>query len=133
MIAVDTNVIVRFLMRDDEKQWTRADRLMRGETAILVTDTVLLEAVWVLESIYGLSATDVAPALGRLVGLDNVVLDDAEVVEAAIEAYLDGLDFADMMHVLRSRNAGATTFATFDKTMIRSSRRRHPELEIAEP
>lgn len=133
MIAVDTNVIVRFLMRDDEKQWTRADRLMRGESAILVTDTVLLEAVWVLESIYGLPATDVAPALGRLMGLDNVVLDDAEVVEVAIEAYLDGLDFADMMHILRAHTAGATTFATFDKTMIRRSRRRHLELEITEP
>jgi predicted nucleic-acid-binding protein len=71
MIAVDTNVLVRFLTRDDAPQADRAVRCMR-HAEVLVLDTVLLETVWVLTSAYSFSRSEISVALRRLLGLPNV-------------------------------------------------------------
>ena len=73
MIAVDTNVLVRFLVRDDAKQAARAAALIQANE-IWVCKTVLLETEWVLRSLYGFSPESLAGALRSLAGAQNGVL-----------------------------------------------------------
>lgn len=117
MIAVDTTVLVRLIVADDEGQGKRAAELFARTAQVLVAKTVVLETAWVLQSAYGFSRNDVAGALRRLAGLSNVVLEDAEQVAFALDLTSCDVDFADALHVAACREAG--TFYTFDRRLIR--------------
>lgn len=120
MIAVDTNVIVRLIVNDDDAQVAVARRLMqRGE--ILVTSTVVLETEWVLRSVYNLGPQEILGGLTRLFGLENVETENPAGIAKALSGYAKGMDFADAMHLAQS--AGATSFATFDKSLSRTAKR----------
>jgi predicted nucleic-acid-binding protein len=120
MIAVDTNVLVRFLVRDDAKQAARAASLL-GENQIWVAKTVLLETEWVLRSLYGFSGEEVAPALRGIAGLPSVSLEDEAGVAKALGWLEHGVDFADALHLA---SAGpALRFATFDRRLARQVKR----------
>lgn len=86
--------------------------------------TVLLEAAWVLESVYELSAAEAARALRGLLGLPKVQVEDAGAVAAALEATGRGLGLADALHLLRAPHG--VEFATFDRGFARSGRRLRP-------
>lgn len=129
MIAVDTNVLVRLLVGDDLTQRDRAAALFAHAEAILIAKTVLLEAAWVLQSAYAFPRTDVADALGKLAGLPNVVVEDAERVAQALGHAQRGVDVADALHVASSSEA--ETFYTFDQRLIRQAGAQG--LVIAEP
>ena len=116
MVAVDTNVIVRLLVNDDERQGAQARRLFESEE-IWIGVTVLLEAAWVLESVYELSAKETARTLRGMLGLPNVHVEDAGAVAAALEAADRGLEFADALHLLRTPEE--TEFVTFDRRLAR--------------
>ena len=119
MIAVDTNVVVRLLVNDDRQQGAVARSLFESEE-VWVGVTVLLEAAWVLESIYGLSVKDVVKALRGVLGLPNVRAENAAAVAAALSAAGTGLELADALHLARSpENA---EFATFDRGLARAGR-----------
>ena len=120
MIAVDTNVLVRFLTRDDTKQATRAAELIRGNE-IWVCKTVLLETEWVLRSLYGFSPETLAGALRALAGFHTVFLEDEEAVAKALDWFKDGLDFADALHLASAGNA--RRFATFDRRLAKQASR----------
>ena len=120
MVAVDTNVLVRFLTRDDPRQAARAAALLRSEQ-IWLAKSVLLETEWVLRALYGFAPDRVLEALQSLAGLPNVHLEDPPVVAGALEWSRQGLDFADALH-LASRGP-AQTFATFDESLVRRVRR----------
>lgn len=122
MIAVDTNVAVRMLMRDDERQWAVADRVFRTSRIWLAT-TVLLEIEWVLRGGYGLEAKEIAGALRRLCKLENVSLENAEALDAALEALEGGFDFADALHATTSASSGVERLVTFDKAFASRARR----------
>jgi len=111
MLAVDANVLVRFLTADDAKQAQRALALIR-DTPIWVAKTVLLETQWVLHSLYGFGAERVATSLEGLLGLPNVFVEDPQSVQRALSWFAAGLDFADAVH-LASRG-GSEAFVTFD-------------------
>ncbi len=111
MLAVDTNVVVRFLTADDPKQSQRAFALIR-DTPVWVAKTVLLETEWVLRSLYGFGVERVAAAFQDLVGLPTVHVEDARAVQRALGWFAAGLDFADALH-LASRDR-AEAFVTFD-------------------
>lgn len=119
MIAVDTNVVIRLLTRDDERQYRRARRLFERET-IYIPDTVLLETGWVLRAVYELSREHIFGALSGLIGLPNVQIDRLEQVETALNWYRDGLDFADALHLAASGHC--ETLATFDKAFVKSAK-----------
>lgn len=123
MIAVDTNVAVRLLVADDETQANEARRLFETHE-VWIGATVLLEAAWVLTSVYELSPTDAAAALKRLLGLPNVRVEDAGIVAAALDASAIGLDFADALHLLRAPDD--VEFATFDRSLAKSGRKLRP-------
>jgi len=112
VVAVDTNVLVRLITKDQAAQAARASRLLQKEQ-VWVAKTVLLETDWVLRSLYGFAQQDVGDALRKLAGLPSVELEDASAVAQAL-AWLDaGIDFADGLH-LASRGE-ANSFATFDE------------------
>jgi predicted nucleic acid-binding protein len=76
MLAIDTNLIVRYLVGDDPGQAARARRLIDNNDVFVCT-TVLLETEWVLRSVYGFSAAQCAKALSDFAGLPGVSLEDA--------------------------------------------------------
>lgn len=111
MIAVDTNVLVRLVTGDDPEQTRRAAALFASER-ILVAKTVLLECEWVLRYSYGFDSAAIRDAFEKLLGLAQVQMEDALVVDDALALYARGMDFADALHVASSRTAEA--FVTFD-------------------
>lgn len=120
MIALDTNVVVRFLVNDDPTQFQRARALIaRGD--IFIAPTVLLETEWVLRAGYRFRPHDIRRFLRALLGLPGVTIDDPIRVARALDAYDAGFDFADALHLAFSDRA--ETFATFDTQLVRRGRR----------
>ena len=116
MHAVDTNVIVRYLLGDDPEQSRRARSLI-GHEPVFVPRTVVLEAEWVLRAVYGMPAKRVIAALRDFAGLPGVSVEDASLVATAMDWAEGGMDFADALHLAAS--TGCDTFVTFDKTFAR--------------
>lgn len=119
MIALDINIVVRYLVEDDVAQTDRAEAVLRG-AGVLIPKTVLLEAEWVLRSIYRQDRAAIGDGLTRILGLPGVEIEDAPAVPRALDWFKQGLDFADALHLASS--AGAEAFATFDRTLQRKAR-----------
>ncbi|WP_019956757.1 PIN domain-containing protein [Yoonia vestfoldensis] len=119
MIAIDTNVLVRFLTQDDPEQAAAASALMRGLTQAapgFICREVMLELVWVLERAYGFSRVDVTVALEGLLAAVEIEIEAADDVGTALFRYRDeGFGFADLMIAAAARRAGATSLVTFDR------------------
>lgn len=115
MLAIDTNVIVRYLTGDHPEQSERAKALIDGRPVFVAT-TVLLETEWVLRSTYGFAASDIVKALVGFVGLPTVTLEDAGLAAKALDGAAQGLDFADALHLAAAQ--GRDGFATFDQRFI---------------
>ena len=98
MRAVDTNVVVRFLTRDDPAQASRAKAVIEAGD-VFVGTTVLLETEWVLRSVYGFAREDVARALGALAGLPGVSVESPVLFGEALQRTESGMDFADALHL----------------------------------
>jgi predicted nucleic-acid-binding protein len=111
MLAVDTNIIIRFLTDDDPEQSPRAHALIAAND-IWVGTTVILEAAWVLRSIYHCSPTQVCEAFRLLGGLPRLKLENAVAIHEAIALHEAGMDFADALHFTTASNCEA--FVTFD-------------------
>ena len=112
MIALDTNIIVRFFTRDDEKQYKKAYVLLQSE-AVFIPDTVILETEWVLRFAYGFSPAAISAALRKLLGLRNVQLANAAQMAQVIDWHEKGLDFSDAMHLAGCEEC--EKLYTFDK------------------
>ena len=118
MIAVDTNVVVRFLVWDDEVQAERARHvIMSGE--VLVPRTVLMEIEWVLRFAYRMERTAIGAALEDFLGIPGVVPEDADQIRRALTWYKRGLDFADAIHLAASDKT--ERFVTFDAAFRRGA------------
>jgi predicted nucleic-acid-binding protein len=130
VIAVDTNVVVRFLARDDLVQASRAKTLLETGSVFLPR-TVVLETEWVLRTIYGFGRAAIADGIVKLVGLPGVEVEEAATVAQALEWYEHGLDFADALHLASSGRA--ETFATFDRALRRKARRLAGAIAVITP
>lgn len=119
MLAIDTNVVVRYLTGDHPRQSPRARALVDGED-VFVSTTVLLETEWVLRSVYGFEAAEVCRALRSFAGLPRVSLEDGTLVATALERVASGMDFADALHLGRAETCDG--FVTFDQRFIRVAR-----------
>lgn len=120
MIALDTNILVRFLAKDDEAQLRKVLGLLgREDTTFFVCDLVLVESQWVLRSIYEWTCSEVADAFARLTSIHNLEFENEAHLRVAIKALKGGADLADELIVRTSRERGAESFATFDKGIIR--------------
>lgn len=112
MIALDTNLLARLLLRDDEAQHAQARALMQDNAQLTAPVTVMLELVWVLEA-NDCTPVEIVHGLNLLLGLPNFVPQEREALRSALQAYASGLDFADALHLALSRDS--RQFATFDK------------------
>ncbi|WP_441234834.1 type II toxin-antitoxin system VapC family toxin [Bradyrhizobium sp. 930_D9_N1_4] len=119
MLAIDTNLIVRYLTGDHVKQSARARALIDGEK-VFAAVTVLLEVEWVLRSAYAYPAADVVRALRGFAGLPTVTVEDGAMVAAALDLAATGMDFADALHLTRSGHCEA--FVTFDRKLVRAAK-----------
>ena len=119
MLAIDTNLIVRYLTGDHPKQSPRARTLIDGQP-VFAPVTVMLEAEWVLRSTYDHRPADVARALRAFAGLPTVTVEDASVIAAALDLAENGMDFADALHL--GRSAHCEGFATFDRKFIKAAK-----------
>lgn len=120
MNAVDTNVVVRFLVHDDLKQSAAADRIF-ASGPVWIAKTVLLETEWVLEKLYGYPQRAIREALLGLLGLKNVHIEDAGDVAAGLALAFQGIELADALH-LAGRPQGAA-FMSFDQALVRRASR----------
>src|SRR5262249_19612998 len=122
MIAVDTNVLVRFLVEDDPQQTKRADALFRRVAAkgerLFVSDIVLCELVWVLEIASGVQRGEIAETIANLSRAREVDFGHSDLIQRALHAFRAGRgDFADYVIRERALAAGASAIATFDKRL----------------
>lgn len=118
MRAIDTNVIVRFLTRDDPEQAAKARRLIAGGE-IFVASSVLLESEWVLHSAYGFAATEIVQALRAFSGLPDISLEDEPLIARALDWTEQGMDFADALHLGRAE--GCSAFVSFDRQLAKAA------------
>lgn len=119
MLAVDTNVIVRYLT-NDHPQSPRARDLVNAQ-AVFVPVTVILELEWVLRSAYGYLSSDVVRAIRLFAGLPTVTVEEEAIVAAALDLAEQGMDFADALHL--SKAARCEAMASFDQRFVKAAKR----------
>lgn len=116
-VAVDTNVLVRAVVRDDPAQASVAARVLAEAELIAVALPCLCEFVWVLRRVYGLQASDVASAIRALLAVANVET-NRPAVEAGLSLLEAGGDFADGVIAFEGNWLGGETFFSFDKEAV---------------
>jgi predicted nucleic acid-binding protein len=123
VIAIDTNIIVRLLTRDDAAQHELARKLFSRES-IYIPDTVILETEWVLRFAYEFECRDICTAFRKLFGLKNVRLNNGQLVAQVIDWYEQGLDFADAFHLALSQKH--PRLKTFDDRFVKRAGKLSP-------
>ena len=119
MLGVDTNLVVRYLTGDHPKQSIRARKLIdAGETYVGIT--VMLEAEWVLRSVYEYQPGDVCRALRAFAGLPGVSVEDESLVATALDRVERGMDFADALHLGKAGHCEA--MVTFDRKFVKAAK-----------
>ena len=119
MPAVDTNVLVRLITRDDARQVRAAEAFVAG--GAWVSQLALVEATWVLASAYSLDAERVAQAVDMLLDHKQLVVQDRDVVAAALVLFRrrPSLGFSDCLMIELARKAGHAPLGTFDATLAK--------------
>ncbi len=124
MLGIDTNVLVRYLVCDDEAQFEKANRLIKreigaGET-VFVSLPVLLETEWVLRSRYGLKKAEIIEAISGLLDATEIQFEAEPAIEESLNLWKDGTaDFADCLIGAHNRRLGCRATATFDAKAAR--------------
>jgi len=119
MLGIDTNVLVRFLVRDDQTQFEKARKLLKRVVSngrrVFINQLVLLETEWVLRTRYGLAKTQMLETISGLLDAPDIQLEDEPAVEEALFIWRDAnADFADCLIGARNRRLGCRTTVTFD-------------------
>ena len=117
MRTVDTNVLVRLVVRDADEQVAATDEFVAA--GAWVSHLVLAETLWVLASVYALISEQLAMAVRMLLQHDAIVLQEADVVEAALDTFHDHskVTLADCLIVEIARKAGHEPVGTFDRAL----------------
>ncbi len=112
MIAIDTNILLRYLLEDDEKQSAQATRLIQGEGKVLVTDAALVETVWTLKGKrYQITKSEIIETILQLFQETNLHFEDGQVVWKALSDFKNAkpvkgkeADFSDALIVCKGRS-----------------------------
>ena len=120
MRAIDTNVLVRLIARDDPRQANSADRFVANGAWVSVL--ALAEATWVLGTVYEFSAAELATAIEMLLNHKDLTLQDSDVVAAALDLYRSrpALGFSDCLTLHLARKAGHLPLGTFDRALAKA-------------
>jgi len=119
MLAIDTNIVVRYLTNDHPEQSPRARKLVDGQ-AVFVAVTVILEIEWVLRSTYGYRPVDIARAMRSFAGLPTVTVEDGAIVATALDQAEQGMDFADALHLGKASHCEG--MASFDRKFVKAAK-----------
>ena len=119
MRAVDTNILVRLVTRDDAKQLAAAEAFV--EEGAWVSHLALAEATWVLAAVYGRQARQIAKAVEMLLNHKQLTLQDSEAVAGALQGFRKrpALGFSDCLMLEVARRAGHLPLGTFDRRLAR--------------
>lgn len=121
MIAFDTNALVRLLIEDDARQARHVRQIVEHTeadgTPIVILSEVLIETVWVLESVYNCTRSEVAQFLETLQSIPTFSLADAIPVREATRRYKKGGDFADYIIVGKAKSENVDKLISFDKKL----------------
>ena len=126
MPALDTNILVRYVVQDDSAQLAAAKRLItrcveEGQS-LFVPVTVMLELEWVLRSSFEFRKDDVIHVVSSLLSATELSFESEHALEVALHLFREGTaDFADCMHVALASQAGEQPLWTFDKRAARIS------------
>jgi len=143
MIAIDTNVLLRYLLADDMDQYVKAKHLIESNAAVLITDIVLVETVWTLTGKrYGLDKKSVGDVIRGLIGDGAFRFESSQVLWSALMNYQGAkmirgksLDFADALIVQKAHDIAGKYgeplegFYSFDKAVEQLPGARAPGLE----
>lgn len=116
-ITIDTNVLVRAVVRDDVKQAQAAAKLLKEAELIAVSLPCLCEFVWVLRRVYNFGQHDISAALDALLDTSNVVV-NRPAVEAGLTLLKAGGDFAEGLIAYEGSWLGGDTFVSFDQKAV---------------
>lgn len=130
MIALDTNVLARYLLADEPRQFAAAKRVLSGADECTAPLTVFLELVWVLEA-RELQRDDIARGLRALLGLVHFKPREPHALASALVWYEQGLDFADALHLAQSSEADS--FASFDAKLAKRAKKLQARPAVVEP
>ena len=124
MIALDTNALVRMLIEDHEKQARKVKKLIesvekKGQQIIILNE-VLIETVWVLESVYECTREDIYRFLETLMRTSIFIFSEPQVIRNAIYHFKKGGDFADLVIVMQALHHHARKIFSFDKKLQKS-------------
>ena len=124
MIALDTNVLVRYIVEDDAKQTAAAaaliERAVRRNEFLFVSDVVVCELVWVLSVSYHTTRHEIAALLGNVFRARHLTFRAVQELVRALDAYASGKgDFADYLIREQARTAECDGVATFDRALLR--------------
>jgi len=117
MRAVDTNVLVRLVARDDAKQAATADAFV--EKGTWISHLVLVETVWALATVYRLRRGEIATAVEMILKHQHLAIEDPDTVARALEVYRKKarLGFSDCLVLEVARSAGHLPLGTFDRAL----------------
>lgn len=117
MAAIDTNVLVRLVTRDDLPQYEKAQAFVHKHQPVLVTQLSVLELVWVLMSRYGLDKEKVGQVVEALLDMLELDVQQPAILEAALKTWKSSkADFADCFILETVKAASETPLGTFDAT-----------------
>jgi len=119
MRAVDTNVLVRLITRDDEEQTQAAEKFIAK--GAWISHLVLAETSWVLGSVYDRSREEIASAVEMLLNHEHLTVQDHEVIEAAVDKFRrhKRVSFSDVLVLEIARKSGHTPLGTFDRDLAK--------------
>lgn len=119
MRAIDTNLLVRLVARDDPRQVAAAESFVKGGAWVALI--VLVESVWVLDAVYGRTATQIADGIELLLDHRDLVVQDADVVARALQQLRRHrrVGFSDCLILEQARKAGHLPLGTFDRAFSR--------------
>ena len=117
MRAVDTNVLVRLVTRDDAKQAASAEAFIEG--GAWVSHLVLMEATWVLATVYEVAPAEMTTAIDMLLNHKDLTVQDSDVVALALQQFQakPSLGFSDCLVLEVARKAGHLPLGTFERTL----------------
>jgi predicted nucleic-acid-binding protein len=114
--GVDTNVVLRYLLRDEPAQAARAARELERDERFLIGSVVLCELVWVLEAGYGFTRAEIGITLEKVLATAQFEIEGKDLARAALDDFRSStVDFSDCLVGRRNRAAGAAETVTFDK------------------
>ena len=125
MPALDANILVRYLVADDTKQFQSAMTLIESadeEAPLFLPLSVVIELEWVLRSLYSFDKTTLITTFNQLLGTQELVFQDEDIVEVALSLYTENnTDFADCLHIATAHVNDYTPMITFDRKAARVS------------